>query len=344
MMKKTYQNNLIMLLDEINHACRKHSIDFVCVDRLAWDAFKFGEYHDSTHDAFIAICSEDEEAFKLALEGNHNRCFDSYRNGPINVLRYVDSSSFYYDVLDARDIKKPGLAVDVYLLDFSKNEQCAYVFGDNRMIFNKKDLFPGQTKSFEGLQLPIPANADRFFSALVSPNWQKSNYTGDIRRERLEALCDPSLPFEIALNTPYFPDLLFDKKFKHRKVFDHIQAKLRPLKQKVDRYDRMRRLTARRFYHWEQLYPQMEALQSASEDERRVILNSYLKDVYKYTKKYKLGLYVNDEILSFSKPIIIKEKGERFFSQYESLIPQNHKQDVGEQMSLAGIDHPLFHR
>lgn len=342
-MKKTYQRNLVALLEEINRACREHNIEFICVDRLAWDAFKFGEYHDSTHDAFIAICKEDEAAFRLALGDIQNRCFDSYRNGPIDVLRYVDSGSFYYDLLDTRDIKKPGLAVDVYLLDFSRNGQCAYIFGDKKITLGKKDLFPGQEKDFEGLQLPIPANVDRFFSALMSPDWRKSNYTGVIRRERKEALCDPSLPFETALNTPYFPKLLFDRKFKHRKVFDFIQSRLQPLKKKAERYDRMRRLTARRFYHWEQLYPKMDTLRSASEDERRVILSSYLKDVYTYTKKYKLGLYVDEEIFSLARPFIIKEKGERFFSQYESFIPKNHKHDIGKQMQLAGIDHPLLH-
>lgn len=344
-MKKSYQNNLLTLLGEISHASASHSIPFVCANRLAWDVLKFGAYHDSTHDAFIAICSEDAERLEQALGVNSHRCFESYQDKGMGVLRYVDNGSFYYDLLDTRPIRKPGLAVDILLLDFSQSQHCKYIFDGKEFDFSKSDFFPAsQEKEFEGILLPLPANVDKYFSALISQKWKTSTYTGSIHRERKEALCDPSLPFEVALETPFFSQILFDKKFKQRKVFDYIQKKIQPVEQKANRYDRMRRLTARRFHHWEQIYPKFELLQACSKEERRTILDPYLKDIYRYVSKYQLGLYIDDIVDALARPYIIEEKGDGFYKRYESLIPKSHKiPSLESQLKSDQVDHPLFY-
>ena len=202
---------------------------------------------------------------------------------------------------------------------------------------------------FEGLSLPIPGNYDEFFTGIAGKDWRKTKYKGIIRKETFETIFDTSLPFEEALAMPHIRKALRMKRFKFRPIFSFVQRKRAPIEKKATWYRRARVLSARRFYHWEQLYPvkekiamlaQSESAEAAAELE--ILLDEYIKDIVSFAKKHDLGLFIDQTVFDAAKPLIIEKQGHDFFEKYERSIPEKHRIDIDVYLKNEEIEHPLL--
>lgn len=345
-MRKPHQDILMNLLHEIDDACDQAGIPYVCVDRLAWQAYKFHEFRDGTFDAYIALPAEHVERLQQLLSTRKDRDFEEYRHRGMRILRYIDKQTFYRDLRDTRRLSKPGIAIDIRILDFKGAGRTAYWFGARKLEFSREALFPAKRYEFEGMNLPIPADYDAFFAKIVGKDWRTSSYKGLIRKDDLEALCDVTLPYEQALELPQLRKALKLKRFKHRPLFNELQKKRSPVEKKAFRYRKARSLSARRFFHWEQLYPQkaeIARLLSAGDHQAlESLLDAYLKDLHEYATKWNYGMYLDRDIFEAAKPLIIQRYGAGFFEKYERTIPDGHRRDIEVYLRENGIDHPLL--
>ncbi len=345
-MRKPHQDILMKLLHEIDEACALAGIPYACVDRLAWQAYKFHEFRDGTFDAYIAISAEDEDRLRQLLSAREDRDFEEYRRRGMRILRYIDKQTFYRDLRDTRRLSKPGIAIDIRILDFNGAGHAAYWFGARKLMVSRESFFPAKRYEFEGMSLPIPANYDDFFTKIVGKDWRTSSYKGIIRKDDLEALCDITLPYEQALELPQLRKTLKLNRFKHRPLFNELQKKRSPVEKKAFQYRKARSFSARRFFHWEQLYPRKEEiaalLSAGSYEELENLLDSYLKDLHEYAKKWNYGMYLDHDIFEASKPIIIQRYGLEFFEKYDKAIPDGHRKDIDVYLRENGIDHPLL--
>lgn len=336
------------LLHEIDETCTQEQIPYVCVDRLAWQAYKFHEFRDGTFDAYIAIPAEHVERLRSLLSTRENRDFEEYRHRGMRILRYIDKRTFYRDLRDTRRLSKPGIAIDIRILDFKGSEHAAYWFGARKLTFARKTFFPAKRYEFEGMSLPIPADYDVFFTKIVGKDWRTSSYKGLIRKDDLEALCDTSLPYEQALKLPQLKKALKLRRFKHRPLFNELQKKRSPVEKRALRYRKARSLSTRRFLYWEQLYPQKaeiaKLLDAKDYESLESLLDAYLKDLHDYAQKWGYGMYLDRDIFEASKPIIIKRYGLDFFEKYDKAIPEKHRKDIDVYLRENGIDHPLLRR
>ena len=345
-MRKPHQDIIMNLLREIDEACEKAQIPYTCVDRLAWQAFKFHEFRDGTFDAYIAMPAEHIAQFRQMFASRDDRTFEEYRRKRTRILRFIDKNTFYRDLRDTRKITKPGIAVDIRILEFDKTDHAIYQYGSKKISLARTALFPAKRFDFEGMNLPIPADYDAFFTAIAGKKWRTTTYKGIIRKDDLEALCDVTLPYEQALELPQLKAALKRKRFKHRPLFDKIQKKQSEIEKKATRYRKARSLSSRRFLYWEQLYPKkaqlLELHAAGNREELEKLFGEYLRDLHEWADKWNLGMYLDRDIYEISKPIIIQKYGPAFFEKYDKAIPDAHREDIDVYLRKNGIDHPLL--
>lgn len=125
-----------------------------------------------------------------------------------------------------------------------------------------------------------------------------------------------------------------------------LAQQIKPLQDKVTRYRDLRRLTDRRFNAWELVYPRKQAMKESFAagrmNEVRRYAKPYLDAVYRLFDKEHLGVFIDEEVYEWCKPLFIADRGEGFLKEYEALVFPEHRGNISDLLRKAGVDHPYL--
>lgn len=340
------QGHFFRLLCEIDDVCRRHDIPYYLAEHSAWDAVKFGKYHDGIYDTCIMMTAESLARLeRVAISENRQ----IVRDGVGQTRRYIDTSSTLFDFFDTKRFKLACVGVDVRML--IEAGDCYGVVCSNR----KKKFFPrflfDERSNFEleGRLFPLVSDYDSYLSILVSKNWGKKTWPFAIPKE-------PEVPY----NLIYVEDLPFEV-FSKRSVFRKDSSVFNSLKRwlywqwrkrrydkvvkSIDAYEEYLGATEDRFLCWEYYYPQKHRLQALAADdpcgaELAGALELFVDAIAKHKKK-GVGLSFDEDILRIALPVLRKEKGEKYADDFVAKIPQAYREeDVGALLRRKNVDHP----
>ena len=278
------QKKLVLLLDELDLICRDHKIKYCLADRLAWDAVKFGKFHDETLDAFVMMHEASLQSFirAVSLANPENRKVEKIGAG---LARYTSLDSTLIDLVGGSGYST-GISVTIKLIEKENGFfLCANPSGKKvRFSFDLVEGCPLQR--FENHEYPIPSDVDAYFSTIVGKAWRKRNYKGPINRYRFGIIADEVVPYKVYREKIDNDGLSVSKVINASRVHAAWKrTQLKSISNRIEEMDNLAHWEAVRFRLCEKYYPSKKRLLNAWERGRKDQVCKAL-DEYLYFLKY----------------------------------------------------------
>lgn len=115
------QKRIHQLLIEIDQICKKNDITYFLSKETLLYGYLRGTYDKSTHCGNILIMASDAEKMFDCLNdvNNPHRCVESWKNSknyPDYTIRYYDTQTTCYNVLDCLNYENHGIYVEIQIL------------------------------------------------------------------------------------------------------------------------------------------------------------------------------------------------------------------------------------
>ncbi len=351
------QAHFFKLLCELDDLCAEHGISYSLAEHSAWDAVKFHEYHGGMYDTCIMMTKDAlsrlEQVVGERSLANRRLVVDGAGSRTGATVRYIDDQTTLYDFKNPRRFSHPAVGVDIRVLTDGGSGCYVTVNPRGERLELPKSLFESYVRAdIAGRGLSLVADYDSYFTLLVSKDWRTRTYGLPVAKE-------PATPF----NLIYADDLPFEKLAKRpvmRKatspwMMTHLALYNWWRSKRCDgatgafekRYKKYLNLTEDRFIIWEELYPAKDEIMRLAEEnpvgeDLASRLSGYLAAVDKH-KKAGLGLFIDEDILRASLPLMEAQKGRGYVDDYLRSIPEAHRREgIEEMLRRKGVNHPLL--
>lgn len=331
---------LLDILRAIDKLCNDNKIRYSLVDRLAWDAIKFGNFHDKTYDAFICMEIDELKRF-LALEIKNSslrletECICSTDDFDVHgYVRVVNSSTLLLDLDDCDNYRLLGISVGIKpLVASSSGTSFTYMGPDGRLLLLPRDLLEAcDVVKFEDYEFPIFSDYDTFFTQLTnSSSWREQKYNLPIRRNRFGVIADTEIPFRQFIETVENLGLLTPSIIQNRRDFNHwITEIFKPGDRTPKKQRHLYRCSIERFRLWEKYYPhkaQLLELREKGEDELLESAFSDYLNVLATMYPKNLAVYFDQDLYSIARELFYR-KNPNLTKNLDEMIPDTHKTNV----------------
>lgn len=331
------QKVLVKLLDEIADICASRDICYSFADRLAWDAYKFGGFHDKTYDAYLCMSEKDLDRFVeyMGVAQPEMREIELCQKRKLRdkcSVRYIDTSTLLLDMGESKG-SIPGIAVTINPLKWlPRNGGFSYPSPDGSWIQFSDDLLQSITQvKFEGCNVPIFTDCNQFFSKIVGENWQNTKYNKPIRSERFGVITDVALPYAEFMISAKIQNLYTDELKGSRAAFNSwIEKSLVPVENKIKVHQLILKRSGERFRLWEKYYPHKQEILSlvneGAANQLALVFEDYCETLKWF---YSKGMTVCFDRDMFDVAVsILREQEFTGANDLERLIPESHRIDL----------------
>ncbi|MDR1713503.1 MAG: hypothetical protein LBR39_05065 [Coriobacteriales bacterium] len=341
------QKILCALLDDLSAICASIDAEFCLADRLAWDALKYGGFHDNTIDAFVNLPAAAVQPLLAEVERAYpQRVVERYQVDGNEFLRLVAADTTLLDMNGQRYFEHPGIAVTIRVLpEPDEQGEVGYRLDEHDYSLPLAAIFPPATGNFEGRELPLPADVGQYFSILVDPDWKRCKYTGSITREAFSVLVDCRRGYQAMMQLPQVRELLNPEHLPARHAFVELLEQGKAVTRRAEQLSYYPAMSYDRFLLWEKYYPQREQIAASLAAGDLEHLTQTLQPCIDKVEHYLaqgLGLYFDAVIHAALVELLLQQKGQKFIDAWQELIPEQHQSGVASLLQLQGVAHPLL--
>lgn len=317
---------LLELLEELDEVCDNASIPYSLGDRLAWDAVKFGGFHDRTYDAVIILAKSDFNTIEPILKALDNR--DVLAISP-DIFAFVAKDTTLID-LNRRSFRNVfGVFVVIKLMTISE-EGASYVSPSGIHIDLPRDYLNSTALvSFERREFRLSTSHSDYFTVLVGQNWPSLSWPYDINRYRFGVIFDKEVPFSRFMQSASEAGLLSQATFDDWQYFTQWEATtLKRAKSKVYKDDRILGLWQERYRLLLKYYPSKKMILSRYEEgwvkAVEMAMDDYLKSLVEFYEKSKKAICFDDDLFELAADIL-ESRGYETKARLRLAIPEGHR-------------------
>ena len=330
------QKTLCKLLREADSAFSNKGIRYSLVDRLAWDAVKFGRFHDSTYEAVLIARYEDSGEILAALRGSGiaNRAA-LMNDGPLGsqFIVYADTDTTLLDLNEPDEPLVPSVSLTIKLAVSAGAEKMEYLSPQNKSVVLPDGFFLDfDAYAFEGVKYPVSKCCSLLFEVIVGKDWKKMKWPHPIKRKRFGVIANTLVPSSSFIETARDRGLLDSETRSKWRSFDPWFSKVyEPAKAQISKNNYVLGIFEERYRLWDKYIGSKDLLMSNWQSGRKMAvelaLDDYLEVLKKYYRRLKVAICFDFELFEIAATIL-ESQGFVTVEMLSAAIPAGHKDPI----------------
>lgn len=263
--------HLFFLLGVFDAVCKAYGIPYVLANHSAWDAVKYGHYHEKLYDTTVMLeRNQFERLLDVSFPAENHKIVPEDESKEGLTARFIDTNSVLIDYRNPERYAQPAVGIGIVV---------AQVDGEVARVKNVKgktvempaalfeDIVP---VAFQGAEFPLFADIDAYFAAVATADWRNHMWPYRIPDDCLELVYCGYVPYERFMKQRVVKKSLSSRRRKLRaKYKDWLDEKYEPARQETIREELYLQRTSDRFALWEKYYPQKQELFELAEAAER---------------------------------------------------------------------------
>lgn len=263
--------HLFFLLGVFDVVCKAQGIRYVLANHSAWDAVKYGHYHEKLYDTTVMLERDQfERLLDVSFPAENHKIVPEDESKEGLTARFIDTNSVLIDYRNPERYAQPVVGIGIVVAD---------VDGEVARVKNVKgktvempaalfeDIVP---VAFQGSEFPLFADIDAYFAAVATADWRNHMWPYRIPDDCLELMYCGYVPYERFLKQRVVKKSLSSRHRKLRAKYKAwIDEKYEPARQETIREELYLQRTGDRFALWEKYYPQKQELFELAEAAER---------------------------------------------------------------------------
>lgn len=263
--------HLFFLLGVFDAVCKAYGIPYVLANHSAWDAVKYGHYHEKLYDTTVMLERDQfERLLDVSFPAENHKIVPEDESKEGLTARFIDTNSVLIDYRNPERYAQPAVGIGIVV---------AQVDGEVARVKNVKgktvempaELFEDIVSVvFQGSEFPLFADIDAYFAAVATADWRNHMWPYRIPDDCLELVYCGYVPYERFMKQRVVKKSLSSRRRKLRaKYKDWLDEKYEPARQETIREELYLQRTSDRFALWEKYYPQKQELFELAEAAKR---------------------------------------------------------------------------
>ena len=342
------QKHLMILMDEIMNACKEVDASWILYGQTAGCAAKYGKFTTGAYPFHIILQEDRFPAVKKSLLKANiaNRAFESKDNNPkmdTSIVRYVDTATCLFDRKEAAPYRINGAAVTIHLLIseksgisrlFKKKEPDQFQLHldpDTVIQFPARFLFQTKLIPFEGRQLAVPIEEERYYQCLFGEKWEKNYAEHQQSVNSSFVIWDAECSYMEYLKAFQENSVDIYETFSRIKDLDRfLTGEYQDKKKASDYYWEAACRSVDRIVLFREYQGKRADLQKASAENDLTRLKELLQPYLERTNHYLqsgLGFYIDRELFEYAGKIWYADGTPEYAERIMELVPKEYLND-----------------
>lgn len=254
--------HLFFLLGVFDMVCKAQGIRYVLANHSAWDAVKFGHYHEKFYDTTVMLEREEfERLLNVSFPAENHKIVPEDEDKEGLTARLIDTNSVLIDYRNPDRYAQPAVGIGIVVADMD-GEVARFKNVKSETVEIPAVLFEDIVPVvLQGAEFPIFADFDAYFAAVATADWRNRTWPYHIPDDCLELVYCGYVPYERFLKQRVVRKSLSPRRRKLRSKYkDWLGEKYEPARQETVREELYLQRTGDRFALWEEYYPQKQEL------------------------------------------------------------------------------------
>ena len=346
-MDKIFEHHLL-LLKEFDEVCDKLGIRYILANHSAWDAVKFGGYHNKMYGTSVMMTEADLAKLRSS-DLPANRKVVEYKKRS-HTAKYVDTRAVLLNYNDEPVEKFPAVGIAIVVATPAGNGAVQFARPDGSMASVGQDQFDSEERlTLDGESFRVAKDMSAYLAALAGEEWETKKWPFSTPSRNNTVVFDTDTDVDEFMRRPYIKHTLNPIiraiRLRYRRWFDgKYWSAYRRSRYGTAEIER----TEDRFDLWEQLYPRKQEILAMAQDpskaeELEQVLEPLLERIWFYDTKKRIGFSIDEELLQVCVPILERRHGAERVQELLDRIPETYRQEsVANYLREHNVKHPLL--